>query len=415
MKNFIQSIIMLIAVLSVVSCNNRFEDDIFPEPAAARIGKSLTEYKEILVSAPNGWALENYVGGSSRTFGGYTYTMQFTDTEVTAMLDLLGTSASETTTYDVIANGGPTLTFDVYNEIIHVFSTPSASNYNAYMTDYEFLILSYENDVITMKGKKYGNMIRLVKLNEIPTAFLTKVIDTYQYVENTGILEFIMGGNKVSFTKSARTIIYTYDENGTSVSKTAAYIYTEDGIQFYEPLTINGVTIHNLFLNKTTNTLDTADGIVVFYLAQALTIDLKSTQWVIYPNADQQCSDLFNTTFDQIVAADYARWGSTLLPVIGFGLTSENGTGITFLSVEAAGTYRTVKNLVFSGTKNVGEVNIALGSNGFNWTWFTHLLPLANLIAENGPYTAELNNASNPTVVKLTSIKNPDIWFTLNQ
>lgn len=67
------------------------------------------------------------------------------------------------------------------------------------------------------------------------------------------------------------------------------------------------------------------------------------------------------------------------------------------------------------GTKNQGEVSVALGEDGFNWRWYTHLYPLVNLIVDNAPYTVEKDDEDNPTVVKLTSVSNPDVWFTINQ
>lgn len=414
MNRITNFLLISLSVLFLGACDNKFEDDVFAESASERISNAITEYNTLLASSENGWGFEYYPGGANRTLGGYMFTTVFTETEVTAMLDILGTTMSDTSAYDVIANGGPTLSFDMYNEVFHAFSTPTSQNYNGYLADYEFLLMSHTDDVIILKGKKYGSYMRLVRLTENPTSFLTKVTEMTSHIEGRGLIEFVMGGETIEFSKNGRVLTYNYTKDGTETSESMAYIYTATGMRFYEPVIINGQTVQDLYLDTSDSTLKTEDGTIVFYLALPLTIDLTSVQWSISPGT-AECSDLFNQAFTEIQDANTATWGEYLYPLIHFGLTDDDTTGISFFSVASGGAYRSVKGLIFLGTKNQGEVSVALGEDGFNWRWYTHLYPLVNLIVDNAPYTVEKDDEDNPTVVKLTSVSNPDVWFTINQ
>lgn len=419
MKKIVSTFILV--TLLAVSCNNRFEEDIFPNTPTERVAKAIDQYKSLLASSKEGWVLEYYPGGRQREYGGYTYTLKFTETEVTALSDQFGPTDSLTTKYNIIPNAGPTLTFDDYNRVFHYLVTPSQSSYNASRGDYEFLILSHENDVITLKGKKYGSKMKLRKLTQNMSIYMDSVQNMFVKLSSKKFLNFVVNGKSVDISDSARnTIAYTYDENGTLKTESMAYAYTDKGIRFYEPIVIDGVTIEELIFNENSNTLDLADGTQVIFLPLDLSIDLLKTSWNILVGNATTASDLVNNVFEEITEANKRAYNHIISSVrIGFmGNSSTESTGIRFFSVQSLTSprgYEVIKGVSFYGTLIPGEVGMTLGGNGRNWRFFSHFLPFVSLIVDNAPYATEPDNANNPTQVKFTSTKNPNVWFVIKK
>lgn len=421
MKKFSQIIVLCVGAL-LVACDNGFDDDKFDKPVDERLNASITAYTNMLASAPNGWAFQYYPGGSERTMGGYVYTLNFTQAEVTALgLDLVPTATPQTSAYSVKASGGVTLSFDQYNSLLHAFANPSANNYNGLLADFEFLFVSHTDNEIILQGKKYNSQMRLIKLQESADDYMAKVVDVANFMKRRDLYEFVMGGSPVKFTTADRTVSYTYDKEGTSVTENMAYVVTDKGIRFYEPVTINGATVQDLILDKTKATLSTPDGVVVFYFTKEVALDFTSIDWSIIAGTNE-CSDLFNTTFAQITK-DVIIQGFDLQLSSGIVLGKTRNTGTANVGIEffylIRGTQRgfpAIKLLNFSGTKNENEVNISVGASGRNWGAFGgYLQSFVDFIATNSPYKIEPDDASNPTKAKLTSISNPDVWFTVKK
>ena len=66
----IYSVIGMLALLLLGACSLHEEDDIFGDSSANRISDALENYKEILVSAENGWVMQ-YYPGYDQAYGGY--------------------------------------------------------------------------------------------------------------------------------------------------------------------------------------------------------------------------------------------------------------------------------------------------------------------------------------------------------
>ena len=152
-------------VLAFASCTNE-EKDIFGDSAANRMAAALKEYKSILTSAPNGWIMEYYAGYDDDPIGkmgGYVFLMSFEeDLTVTIASEVYGQQPPKTkreSSFDLIADQGPVLTFNTYNEIFHIFSEPSQSDLDGYGGDYEFVVMSATPDKVILKGKRNENQV----------------------------------------------------------------------------------------------------------------------------------------------------------------------------------------------------------------------------------------------------------------
>ena len=111
------------------------------------------------------------------------------------------------------------------------------------------------------------------------------------------------------------------------------------------------------------------------------------------------------------------EWTHKLSEEIFIGNTtfrSETKPGIMFWSISGSGsTYPAQYILSFSAV--LGEpthMNISKVTAGQNWSFFRHLFPLVDYIADNAPYIAVSNGDSE---VKMTSTNNPDAWFIIKK
>lgn len=157
MKKYL-SIYTLLALICIVLQSCLFsEEEIFDESSANRATADVIKCQEILKDVPNGWKLEYYIG-SNYSAGAVTLLMKFDGKQV-EMASEAGAEGYKpgtiiTSLYQVKSEQSTMLTFDSYNQLIHMFSGPLGLNMNV-GGDYEFIIMSATPDKVILQGKKY--------------------------------------------------------------------------------------------------------------------------------------------------------------------------------------------------------------------------------------------------------------------
>ena len=232
--------IVFFLILGLASCTNEV-DDIFDASAAERMNAALREYREILTASPNGWVMEYYAEKEPEKMGGFVYLCSFSsDGRVTMATELATAQAPKTqitSSYNLIADQGPVLTFDTYNELFHILSEPhGSSDTDGYAGDYEFVVMEASPEKMIMKGKKYGNKIIMTPL---PTGqswndYLDAVIEMVG-MNYFPIYDVMVNGSKISAANEDYDLRLFYFG---SFSQNA--IYTPTGLKFYEPITLGG-------------------------------------------------------------------------------------------------------------------------------------------------------------------------------
>ena len=160
MKKYL-SIYTLLALTCIVLQSCLFsEEEIFDESSANRATADVIKCQEILKDVPNGWKLEYYIG-SNYSAGAVTLLMKFDGKQV-EMASEAGAEGYKpgtiiTSLYQVKSEQSTMLTFDSYNQLIHMFSGPLGLNMNV-GGDYEFIIMSATPDKVILQGKKYKNI-----------------------------------------------------------------------------------------------------------------------------------------------------------------------------------------------------------------------------------------------------------------
>ena len=415
-KNIYIVLFGLLLSMGVASCDND-TDLLFDESAAERKEGANKEYNDALKSSEQGWLFQ-YYPEETQKYGGYNFVVKFAeDDQVTVWSENMADfTQPETSTYNIISYGGPVLTFDTYNSIMHEFATPSAAEYLAKGGDYEFLIMSNEDDVITVKGIKTGNDLILTKMTEDPEVYLQKIKDVSKLFKGSSF-ESTIKETPIEISVNAHRLTFNYSENGEIKSEKAAFIPMPTGISFYEPLTILGITVESLTLNIETNQLISEDGQIVIDIIQA-PVDLTSAIWGIDTSVESDCCSALKAAWDKAYTDNSNAYGEVLYKHVFLGQSIAGGGNIGFsmVSLYSGGNWKAHYNLDFRGVLgHPTYLNIVKGSEGLNWSYYTYLSPILDLIANNAPYTIETDDDNDPKVVKLTSVGNPDIWFTLRR
>jgi len=223
------------------------QEDIFEKTSSARLTEAMETAQQALISSENGWVME-YYPESTQKYGGFVLTMKFTQMEVEVRSQAKGPKASVTSYYKMINDNGPTLIFDTYNALIHTYSNPSATAYQAMGGEFEFVVMKVEEDRITLRGPRTGNTIYMYKLTEPAEEYLAKVAQMEEDFMLVG-LKGTVGSTDVKFVidTDANQISYT-DAAGEKISQ--AYVLTPVGFRTYAPFKFGDAALQDFKVNE---------------------------------------------------------------------------------------------------------------------------------------------------------------------
>lgn len=244
---------LLLAVFAFAACSPEV-DDLFNKTASERISEAIKEDLNILQSAKNGWVIE-YYPSPTKMYGGYTILTSFDDKKnATVSCDLFASDKKVNSLYDVKQSTGPTLTFDTYNEIFHLFSEPLnnfgiGSSGKGMEGDYEFLILECTPEKVTLKGKKTGTTMLMTPLPENKT--WKEYLDEVKAVTkeaSPALYDVKVGTEKKYDVEQLYHKFVLTHEDGTQ--EDLPFVYTPDGIKFYEPIDLGNAQMQSLTWDK---------------------------------------------------------------------------------------------------------------------------------------------------------------------
>ncbi|MFR9165890.1 MAG: DUF4302 domain-containing protein [Dysgonomonas sp.] len=269
-------ILFLIPFLFAQSCVDE-EKDLFDESASNRMKERLNKFEEILTSAPNGWIMQYYAGEESKLLGGFNFLCKFEKGEVTMASEVLYASANDTvkpgtqvkSSYSLVANRGPVLSFDSYNKIFHYFSEPSGGNIEGYKGDYEFVFMDEtpNPDRIELKGSKYKNKIVLTRLpeNVVWQDYIDGIVELKEKLDLNYVYNVQIDGAAAPdwflFDAQERRFDLCVEKVNTSIPvQVQNSVYTSTGVKFYQPIEYGGLTLDSLIWNDDANCFTGSDG-----------------------------------------------------------------------------------------------------------------------------------------------------------
>lgn len=426
MKKIYNILFALIAVLSFTSCSNDI-DEVFDKPSAERVNDAIAEYKTVLTSAENGWLMKYYPKANTK-YGGYNLLLKFgTDGNVTAMSDALGADTKATSHYKLEQSASVVLSFDEYNKVIHFFSDPAnpagiGDNGKGMEGDLEFRVLTATADSVVMLGKKRGTKIVMTPMAK--DADWTETINQIDGLEQEmQFPKYTCEVNDVKYvaTSSYRTITFT-SSNAEEGSTTEPYIVTDKGIEFYEPITLNGVTIKGFNYKGGDNyEFDATSGSAKMYgIIPPLTSQLQNGNWFFsVKNMGTYGQAYWNKCYEICQGEEvggeemsYAFFGTS-------SFSSSNGKyGFVFVSANKYAGCLNCTATPVDDTHITLKFALSGDSNGifyYNSGGYKYIIAALTAGSKGKTYSIEGNDLKSPTVLKLVDVDNPDNYYILSK
>lgn len=242
-------LLLALPTLFLQSCQTE-EENVFDKSYSERMDDFLQKAQETLVASQYGWALD-YYPKSNQSYGGVAYTIKFTRDNAIVRYENKPDDGEVKSLYKMKEDDGPVLSFDTYNTFLHTYATPKSGEYRGKEGDFEFVIDSIGADRIKIHGKRSLNTMYLHKLSGEASEYMEKVTDlTNLFVFSDVALN--IGGKPYTLviTDKNNRQLAIYD--GDKIIAESAYAFTDKGIRLYEPITLNGVQLYDLTLDKAT-------------------------------------------------------------------------------------------------------------------------------------------------------------------
>lgn len=426
MKKIYNILFALIAILSFTSCSNDI-DEVFDKPSAERVNDAIAEYKTVLTSAENGWLMKYYPKANTK-YGGYNLLLKFgTDGNVTAMSDALGADTKATSHYKLEQSASIVLSFDEYNKVIHFFSDPAnpdgiGDNGKGMEGDLEFRVLTATADSVVMLGKKRGTKIVMTPMaKDADWAETISHIDDLE--QEMQFPRYTCEVNDVKYvaTSSYRTITFT-SSNAEDGSTTIPYIVTDKGIEFYKPITLNGVTIKGFNYKGGDNyEFDATSGSAKMYgIIPPLTSQLQNGNWFFsVKNMGTYGQAYWNKCYEICQGEEvggeemsYAFFGTS-------SFSSSNGKyGFVFVSANKYAGCLNCTATPVDDTHITLKFALSGDSNGifyYNSGGYKYIIAALTAGSKGKTYSIEGNDLKSPTVLKLVDVDNPDNYYILSK
>ena len=326
------NLLALILMLSMVACAPSEVDDIFDESPAARLDNAVKNYTELLKSNGGRWLMQYFANGDEE---GFNFIMTFHNdgsVDISTQNAYVNDGAfySDRSTWDVVADYGPVLSFNTYNKAFHVFSSPQSDG-TGHGGDYEFIILSGDDNQINLRAKKSrdkGVVIDLIMTRlsstEYPTDedYFTQLTAVSKAAFSDRINNYVLttGSGKRYICNDVTTMIWSFYPEGGSLLDNGDYmnaIITTKGLRFMEPLTFiteydaNDVAAQNFEFQDDGSLLCTDDGVTK--ITGPNLADLfhqPQLGWMLSSKEGEFGGD-FVTIYNQIVTEAKAKYKTT--------------------------------------------------------------------------------------------------------
>lgn len=259
--------LLLAVILCSMSSCLKNQTDYFDTSAAERLQKVLTDMKDTLCHPLHGWRMEYFIGNVDQDRGGRNITLEFyPNSDSVRIKSEENKDTAITSWFKLTTDDGPVLAFDTYNELFHKYAVPSSSYYEARGGDFEFIILTYSQKKIVLKGKRSGKISTMYPLEEPADDFIDALSNASKnfYVSS---FNGVIGGKNVIGDFDVRNHQFTIeevlnedDDKVDPEKEVIPYLITKTGIQFYEPVEFLGTTFTEMSYNPA-DTSFTAPGL----------------------------------------------------------------------------------------------------------------------------------------------------------
>lgn len=453
MKNIFSIAVLLAASAMVLTgCKNE-EDDLFSSSAAERLSESQVTYAKRL--GGTAWVMEYYPLGTFELDPetrdpypaglGYVILNRFkADGSVEQAMQnavSLNYYINDTSLWQIISDQGPVLSFNTFNNCIHVFSDPGVNNSTmnlyqgrGYEGDYEFAVLDMKEnaDVVMLKGKKRGAYIRMVKL-PYDTDFQAYLKDLNAFKDKifsadapNNALAFL-GDTTFVMTKASKGIAEFYPVGGDVITQSTDHVFTltqRNGkyyMRFLYNIGRSKCDAREFVYNEAEDRftcLENGSYVIEGYpVAKFYNEYLQKKKWTTKVGAEMSSS--FKDLMDKLAAELKAVNKNFVLSNINFGYDSKLQKYVWTMSYLSSGK---VANQAYYFTfdcnedKDIATFKFVEPSNTAAQNVMNRC-PTLKTIWDTISQEMQLSAADsrfNLQRIKLTSKTNSDIWFVMN-
>ena len=230
MKN--KSIILLLTLGLAFTACSRDEDSLFEKSAAERTVEALDNAQKCLTEAPNGWEFLYFPNPDEC---GYNILVDFDEhgQVKAAAKAYIQKGAIKTdsvvvdanSTWEVVSDYGPILTFNTYNDVLHLWADPQDDG-DGFLGDYEFLILEATPERLLLKGKKHSgySVLRRLPKDQDWTEYFNDIDNMKKAMfSNSNILLADFDGKQYTLTDGS-TGIFTFADKGEAADEEEAIV-----------------------------------------------------------------------------------------------------------------------------------------------------------------------------------------------
>ena len=453
MKNYIMNKIISMAFLcaaamSFTACVNE-EDDLFDKSAAERLNEASELYSKRLCASPNGWAVQLYPTKEDKApYGnGYLLLFRFHENKSVdaSMYNAISnnTYMSASSTWDVITDNGPVLSFNTYNSVVHTFSDPedvpstgsdldpNDETGTGIGGDYEFIIVDAPEDAsyMMLKGKKRGtyNLLTPVEEGVDYEAYLTDVrnFQNSTFPSDAPTFDVLHAGDvlyKMADANDGIPNIFEYDKDQIINESFNPFLITKLGDDYYlrfrDSKTYGDYTVQEFKYDKEKDIFVSTDNAECYISGDDPLRFFKQTihadkypyyfQWTAATESSAAYANMMTNLESQMTNVKYTLGNLQLKP-------GENNSMVFKVfykynrrnySADFNFSYTESENgltLTYNGTSSTGSALL---------TAFPALQTLIDAMSGNVSVAAG-KSAFNLRTIRLISDANPEVWYNI--
>lgn len=271
----------VVASVTLTACT--FEDeDYFDESASLRIEHTNQAIQNALVSAPNGWVMQYYTGTGVAHFEGFNLFAKFEDSEKVLLAGdhrFLRDGKSNVYTecsslYEMLLEDGPVLAFNTWNDVLSPFVDPVSpwaapgnivKDGAGMQGDNNFVVMSYNDDEVILRGERYRAEVRLVKCDRTWDEYIADTKAMKDRITSSSINSYLVTNDVDSmYFVGLRKGVFRYCERVNDPLKidSLACCFTPNGFRTEHENTLGENTFQEFTLSEDGTCLVNEDGTV---------------------------------------------------------------------------------------------------------------------------------------------------------
>lgn len=294
------------SLLGTVITSCTFEqEDYFDESASLRITHMNEQLKDRLVAQSsdgnNGWVIQYFVAGTDEyDFEGFNVFGRFyKDNKVTLASNhryLRNGNANKytehTSNYEMLAEEGPVLSFNTWNDILTVFEDPVdpksapgslVSNGEGMNGDHNLVLRSYDDNSLTFRGERHGALVRFIPCDRPWEEYIAATTKTKNDIATSTITSYyVTNGTDTMYFAGLNKGYFSYCDrvNDPLVKSTLSCVFTPTGFRLHRENNLNGVNFQEFHMAAdSTCLLSENDSVKVIALWDNYIINVRTATW----------------------------------------------------------------------------------------------------------------------------------------